>query len=104
MIWASGLEFCSGEVQFRSLAAYESKIMKINRFDGDRAAELYDEKVGRIRTKHIMDAFRLGLYHKSSGKKYRNPFEKDSFKWVAYKNGYRSVARNSGKHFTRITP
>ena len=78
--------------------------MKINRFAGDRAAEFHDEKVGRIRTKHNMDAFRLGLYHKSSGRKYRNPFDKDSSKWVAYKNGYRSVARNSGKTLKRITP
>jgi hypothetical protein len=78
--------------------------MKINRFAGDRAAEFHDEKVGRMRTKHILDAFRLGLYHKSSGKKYRNPFEQDSFKSVAYKNGYRSVARNSGKTLKRITP
>jgi hypothetical protein len=78
--------------------------MKINRFDGDRAAKSYNKKVGRIRTKHNLDAFRLGLYHKSSGKKYRNPFEKDSFQWVAYKNGYRSVAKSSGKALKRITP
>ena len=78
--------------------------MKINRFDGNRAARVNDEKVSRIRTKHVLDAFRLGLFHKSSGKKYRNPFERDSSKWVAYKNGYRSVAKNSGKTLRRITP
>ena len=83
---------------------YESNIMKINKFDAGRDAVSNDEKVARSRTKHIMDAFRLGLYHKSSGKKYKNPFDKDSVKWEAYKNGYRSVAKNSGKSLRRITP
>ncbi len=65
--------------------------MIFNPLNGDRAADLYDEEVGKNEVKKILSAFNLGLEDRYVGKLQNNIFDefKDNFRYLAYKNGYK---------------
>ena len=73
----------------------DKKDMKYNPLDGDRAAEEYDRIKGKLFSALILYIYFTGQRNAENKIKYKNPYNKnkEQTKYLAYRNGYKSIKK-----------